>query len=258
MASENETTRLTTTSEKNDGGDTSGNGGGNGAAARGRLAGKPPLERVDEVERQDSTAERTGCTDYFGVRSYLHHFYEKTSSFKDPKIYEEEDDFRYLLNPGARKRRCASIWWKIFVWIGANLLVFGIIGILVSFLIPQRAISHPAGDNIQKVDRAAIYFNYNLDICKLVSLIVFCVGGVTLTISLLFPSFLHHYCDESKKGDEEFKVSLTDPDPTKSPAMSSIPATTKLKNVQPGSKTEEREHLLPQGSADGTVRFHDD
>ncbi|XP_064626298.1 neurensin-1-like [Lineus longissimus] len=255
---ENETTRLTANPEKNGAADTSGNGGGNGTNSSRRLSGKPPLERVDEVERQDSTAEKTGCPDYFGVRSYLHQFYERTSSFKDPKIYEEEEDFRYLLNPGARKRRCTSIWWKIFVWIGANLLVFGIIGILVSFLIPQKVTSHPAGDNIQKVDKAAIYFNYNLDICKLVSLIVFCVGGVTLTISLLFPSFLHHYCDyETKKGDEEFKVSLTDPDPTKSPAMSSIPATTKLKNIQPGSKNE-REHLLPQGSAEGTVRFQDD
>lgn len=207
-----------------------------------RHSGKPPLERVDEVDQEGATGCRkssTGksCPD-FGVRSYLHHFYDSKGSFKDPSIYEEEDDeddLSYLLRPRKRKR-CTSIWWKIFVWIGANLLIFGIIGVLVSFLIPPHREVVGVENNIEKVDRGAVYFNYNLDICKLISLIVFCVGGVTLTIALIFPSFFTQYFDDSRGrgagSDDEFKVRLT-ADQEPSDVNKRIPVTAKVRNVQP-------------------------
>ena len=71
---------------------------------------------------------RAGCPDYFGVKSYLHHFYD-THFYKDPDIYEDEDDFRYSLkligNPvllflingknteiiGVRLAQVAGHWW---------------------------------------------------------------------------------------------------------------------------------------------------
>ncbi|XP_074643258.1 neurensin-1-like [Tubulanus polymorphus] len=218
-----------------------------------RLSGKPPLQRVDEVEQQSTDGERrrSGCPDYFGVKSYLHFFYDP-SVIKDPSIYEDDDGFPFL-NPRPRRARCRSIWWKIFVWIGANLLVFGILGILISYLLPRRPTEMLKGDKYEVLDTSAIRFNHNLDLCKLVSLIVFCVGGLTLIISLLFPSLLYHYCDESSKKDDGFKVGLLNEEPAPmSPIEMTVPATSKLQNVQPQRKSEEA--IITQ---EGTVNFKD-
>ena len=173
------------------------------------------------------------CPDYFGVRSYLHDFYE--AAYKDPSIYEEEDDFRFLLGANPRRRRCPPIWWKVFMWIGVNLLVFGIIGILVGYLVPQRPIFFKVDEEKKEgyVDHGAMAFNTTLDVCKMIGLILFCVGGVTLAMALLFPSFLTSYCDEDQT-DDNFKVPLQGQDePPLSPVEMSIPKTSQVKSVQP-------------------------
>ncbi|CAH1773392.1 unnamed protein product [Owenia fusiformis] len=218
---------------------------------------KPPLEKLREVySESDTTAkesheakreERSSCPDYFGVKSYLHNFYEK--GVKDPAIYEDEDDFRYLIHPNPRRRRCTPIWWKVFVWIGANLLVFGVIGIIVGYSIPQQPVIldiDKQGNEI--INRNAITYDFNLDICKLVGLIIFCIGGLTLTIALIFPSCLYNYCDEERKlGSESFKVRLLKDDlPSKSPLDMAIPATGNEKFVQPERKKEES-IVTPEG-----------
>ena len=171
------------------------------ATKRDRLKRKLSLEKVDEDQESSShppKSSKFGCqnlSSMFGVKSYLHHFYE-THSYKDPDMYEEDDTYRYLLHPPMRRRkRCTSIWWKVFVWIGANFLVFGVIGVLVGYLVPQRpVIVGTIGQNIKIMDKQATPFNFNLDVCKLVGLILFCIGGLTLTVALLFPSFLYNYC----------------------------------------------------------------
>ena len=228
-------------------------------STRGALPRNPSMEKVDEEEADtlgalksaaDAKAKevrmRSSCPDYFGVKSYLHHFYD-THFYKDPDIYEDEDDFRYLLHPNPRRRRCTSIWWKVFVWIGANFLVFGIIGVLVGYLVPQKPIVVGSiADNIEIIDREAISFNFNLDVCKLVGLILFCIGGLTLTVALLFPSFLYQYCEDDGR-DSSFKVRMGDDEeePLKSPLEMSIPTTTMVSNVQPDRK--ETESVVTQG-----------
>ena len=180
-----------------------------------------------------SLSRKRPCPDYFGVRSYLHDFYETT--YKDPSIYEDEDDFRLLLHPNPKRRRCPPIWWKIFMWIGVNLLVFGIIGILVGYLVPQKPIFLKVDEERSEgyVDRSAMTFNTTLDICKLIGLILFCIGGMTLAMALLFPSFLTSYCDEDPS-DDNFKISLDEEDgPPLSPVEMKIPKIAKVKGVQP-------------------------
>lgn len=183
--------------------------------------------------KTETPKKKTVCPDYFGVRSYLHDFYEAT--YKDPSIYEEEDDFRFLLGPHPRRRRCPPIWWKVFMWIGVNLLVFGIIGILVGYLVPEKPIFSiiDKEKNEGYVNHGAVAFNTTLDVCKMVGLILFCVGGVTLAIALLFPSFLTSYCDE-EQADDNFKVPLQgEEEAPLSPVEMSIPKTSQVKSVQP-------------------------
>jgi len=222
-------------------------GAGVGAAKRERLKRSVSMEKVDEeTERQAVDAEATGsvrgCADYFGVKSYLHNFYE-THVYKDPDIYED-DARRYLLAAnGSRRHRCAAaaVWWKVFVWIGANFLVFGVVGVLVGYLVPQRPVFIGAiADNVEVIDRGAVSFNFNLDVCKLVGLVLFCVGGLTLTVALIFPSFLDHYCGEDERRlDGSFKVCIDNDTPPTCPMELSVPATGKISSVQPERKPEE-------------------
>lgn len=200
------------------------------------------------------TKRKRSCPVYFGVRSYLHHFYDSSSSYKDPNVYEEDGDDLYLLRPNPRRRRrCPPIWWKIFMWVGVNLLLFGVVGILVGYLVPPKTVV--VGQNKPKelwyIDTSAKSYNAALDMCKLIGLILFCVGGVTLAMSLLFPSFLTHYCDDDDPGDDNLKVPLRGPEdvedggggggggvsmPPLSPVEMTIPASSRVKSVQPVSK----------------------
>jgi len=69
---------------------------------------------ADGVAAKETSSSPLGrCPDYFGVRSYLHHFYESRAAFKDPDVYEEADDTRHLLNTSSRRHRhCTAAWWK--------------------------------------------------------------------------------------------------------------------------------------------------
>jgi len=179
----------------------------------------------------DEEEKTSKCSDIFGVRSYLHQFYEKPS-FKDPDLYED-DDLRYLLNPNRKRPCCHSIWWKIFVWIGVNFLIFGVIGVLVGYLVPPKTeIVGSSENNIEVLDTQALQFNENLDICKLVGVILFCIGGMTLTIALLFPSFLHQYCVEEHI-ESCYKSSKNENHPIKSPLDNVIPSSACISSVQP-------------------------
>lgn len=202
-----------------------------------KITRQPTLEKVEEFIREDEPPKASKCPDYFGVRSYLHYFYE--AGFKDPSVYEDdEDDTQYLLRPRNRRRRCRSVWWKSFTWIGAALLIIGLTGILVGYLVKRKPLIIGTDETTAVVDKDAVFFNFNLDVVKLVGLVMFCIGGGTLAISLLVPSFLYNYCEDGK--DESFKVRIGDEErPLGSPLERLIPANALWSNVQPNRKAGE-------------------
>ena len=227
-----------------------------GSGKREKLTLNPSLDKVEEEtsEKECKSAKSSfGCGDLsFGVRSYLHNFYEDRA-YKDPDLYED-DDYRYLLSgPYPRRRKCTSVWWKVFVWIGANFLIFGILGVLIGYLVPQKPIIiGSAAQNVDIVDRQAIAFNFNLDVCKLVGLILFCIGGMTLTVALLFPSFLYRYFEDDRYASEGFRVRVSNEyhdEPPLSPVEKSVPVSSLVKSVQPDRKEEEsivtKEGMVP-------------
>ncbi|CAG2238970.1 neurensin-1-like [Mytilus galloprovincialis] len=188
------------------------------------------LEEADPEKKK----KKSGCPVYFGVKSYLHEFYDPNSSVKDPSIYEEDDDFALLLNPRSRRRRCPPIWLKVCIWSGANLLLFGIVGILVGYTVPRKSMVTKLSEdqNLGYIDHSAVSFNTTLDLCKLVGLILFCSGGIIFAMSLLFPSFLTSYCDDDVSEDS-IRIPIADEKTPLSPIEMSIPSTSKVKSVQP-------------------------
>lgn len=159
---------------------------------------KPPrLESVSESdvsEKSTVDSPSTSSSD-FGVRSYLHHFYEE-----EPKVKSDEGD---LFESGggpidsctknvklrcARSRHCSPLWWKAGAWVGFNILFLALIAILVSYLVKPRPTNIYQKDDIPVVDQEAKDFNKKLNAAKVGSLVLLCVGGLILTISLLLPT----------------------------------------------------------------------
>uniref|UniRef100_T1J6U9 Uncharacterized protein n=1 Tax=Strigamia maritima TaxID=126957 RepID=T1J6U9_STRMM len=232
-----------------------------------RLRKSPREAPVNPGLEEEKSFDSDSCPDYFGVRSYLHHFYDGTVS-SDSNLYENtrEDNFRYLVTP--RKQYCekvTSFWWKLAVWGGINFVVLGLIAILVGYVIPKRDVIIGQQDDLEIIDRSAEKFNASLDLCKLVGLIIFCVGGALVIAALLFPGASYSTSDHD---DVSFglKIGKLDPrDPTdsamkgKKQIFKSIEEK-KIKDEVEVEKYEEDEPLLKENPGRFVIfpiQYHD-
>ncbi|XP_071837659.1 uncharacterized protein [Apostichopus japonicus] len=212
------------------------------ASSRRKIFAKPPrLESVSESDVSEKSAVDSPSTSSsdFGVRSYLHHFYED-----EPKEKSGESVFESGGGPidscaetvkrcASRNRHCSPIWWKAGAWVGFNILFLALIAISVSYLVKPRPTNLYQKDDIPVVDQEAKDFNKKLNAAKVGSLVLLCVGGLILTISLLLPTL------GITVDPDEIHV---DPSGTFPPYMplenneddeDGIPYTSKLTSVQP-------------------------
>ncbi|NXY90155.1 NRSN1 protein, partial [Alcedo cyanopectus] len=177
-----------------------------------------------------------GGSQRYGVRSYLHQFYEDCTA----SILEYEDDFQIQRSPG----RWSSMFWKVGLISGTAFMLIGLTVLIVGFLVPTK-IEALGSDDFLVVDTRAIQFNGSLATCKLAGAILFCVGGSTVAACLTMSAFAKSYSKEEKYLQQRFKERIVDikahANPvTKAPAPgeSKIPVTlSRVQNVQPLSET---------------------
>ncbi|NWI98464.1 NRSN1 protein, partial [Crypturellus undulatus] len=172
----------------------------------------------------------------YGVRSYLHQFYEDCTA----TIWEYEDDFQIQRSPS----RWSTTSWKVGLISGTIFMLIGLTVLVVGFLVPPKIEALGEYDFVV-VDNSAIQFNGSLDVCKLAGAILFCIGGTTMAMCLLVSAFAKSYSKEEKYLQQRFKERIADikahaTPVTKAPAPgeSKIPVTlSKVQNVQPLSET---------------------
>uniref|UniRef100_A0A4W5QVJ1 Neurensin 1 n=1 Tax=Hucho hucho TaxID=62062 RepID=A0A4W5QVJ1_9TELE len=181
-------------------------------------------------------AEQTQHDQRYGVRSYLHQFYEECTA----SIWERDEDFQIQRSPS----RWSSVLWKVCLALGTLLLVTGFIVLLVGYATPTK-IEAFGEDELLFVDSHAVRFNRALDVCKLTGAVLFCVGGSLMAVGLLLSAFSKSYSKQELYLQQKFKERLVDIQNTvhpitraPTPGESKIPVTlSKVQSVQPNSET---------------------
>ncbi|XP_038567827.1 neurensin-1 [Micropterus salmoides] len=181
---------------------------------------------------EQAHASSRNCQQY-GVRSYLHQFYEECTA----SIWERDEDFQIQRSPS----RWSSLLWKVCLVFGTLILLAGLIVVLVGYATPTR-IEAFGEDDLLFVDSHAVSFNRVLDICKLTGAVLFCVGGTSMAVGLLLSAFAKSYSKEELYLQQKFKERLADLHATvgtpimraPTPGEGKVPVTlSKVQNIQP-------------------------
>ncbi|XP_072250736.1 neurensin-1 [Leuresthes tenuis] len=178
-------------------------------------------------------AQAGGNYQQYGVRSYLHQFYEECTG----SIWERDEDFQIQRSPS----RWSSFLWKVCLAFGSLILFAGLIVLLVGYATPAK-IEAFGEDDLFFVDSHAVSFNRALDACKLTGAVLFCVGGISMAVGLLLSAFAKSYSKEELYLQQKFKERLADLHATvgtpimraPTPGEGKVPVTlSKVQNIQP-------------------------
>lgn len=120
----------------------------------------------------------------------------------------------------------------------------GIITTGIGVLYPHHQFQFPveASDPLTPTDVNGAD-NFNGEMCRLIGLVMFCVGGLVLAVALLVPSFPSSRCCWVDVDDEDWPASYCTLDydvDAPLPAQSikaAVPATKKLTGIQPARAT---------------------
>lgn len=171
--------------------------------------------------------------EFFGVKSYVHTFYE-AMAMDNPHMYEEGGSHFEYLTP-IRKRRKQILCWRAVFCSGMLILTMGLITILVGFLVPKRKEVVNVQEDIEVISKAEQLFNQDLDICKIVGIVLFCTGGIMVTIVLLALMLMRKHRMEDPLSEE---IPMAEPEAEMEPGPGTpmdvkVPATEELTAVQP-------------------------
>ncbi|XP_056153940.1 neurensin 1-like [Lampris incognitus] len=125
------------------------------------------------VSGGESSGSETGSSCLqFGVRSYLHHFYEECSSSMWERGHEDQGFVQAQRSP----RRWSSGLWKVSLALGLLILTAGIASMSVSYSTPRRIESFGEGD-LLFVDAQAVSFNQGLHVSGTAGIGLSCLGS---------------------------------------------------------------------------------
>nr|XP_019946508.1 PREDICTED: neurensin-1-like [Paralichthys olivaceus]XP_019946509.1 PREDICTED: neurensin-1-like [Paralichthys olivaceus] len=193
----------------------------------------------------DSSGSETGSSClHFGVRSYLHHFYEECSS----SMWERDpEDREFVQSP--RSALWNSAVWKVSLALGLLILTAGIASLSVGYITPPKIESFGEGD-LLFVDTHAISFNRGLHLSAAAGIGLSCLGSALVAMGVVVWILPRANLKESlfhRPGEGEGRRELRSKwkgfrDPgdvvTKPPGVEEgkIPVTlSKVENVQPTS-----------------------
>ncbi|XP_076610944.1 neurensin 1-like [Chaetodon auriga] len=116
----------------------------------------------------------------FGVRSYLHHFYEECSS----SMWERDPE-----DQGFVQSQRSALWWSSAVWkvslaLGLLILTAGITSLSVGYSTPHKIESFGEGD-LFFVDTQAVSFNRGLHLSTAAGIGLSCLGSALVAMGVV-------------------------------------------------------------------------
>ncbi|XP_028454056.1 neurensin 1-like [Perca flavescens] len=117
----------------------------------------------------------------FGVRSYLHHFYEECSS----SMWERDPE-----DPGFAQSQRSALWWNSAVWkvslvLGLLILTAGIASLSVGYSTPHKIESFGEGE-LFFLDSRAVRFNRGLHLSTATGIGLCCFGSALAAMGVVF------------------------------------------------------------------------
>lgn len=174
----------------------------------------------------------------FGVKSYLHEFYDDPDGSESFQVCGGggDDDFKYFVEPEVRwYRHC----YGVYAVLGLTVMVVGAIAMAAGHLIPAKDPVVGRSVHMEVIDRRAISFNDHLASCRYVGSVVFAVGFV-FTVVRFWASVIRGGRGASGDGEdrrvaEKLRAGEERPSPAKGRRAQTvrIPITGTLENVQP-------------------------
>ncbi|XP_014885745.1 neurensin-1-like [Poecilia latipinna] len=116
----------------------------------------------------------------FGVRSYLHHFYEECSS----SMWERDPE-----NRGSAHSHRSALWWNSAVWkvslaLGLLMLTAGVVSLSIAYSAPHKIESFGEGD-LFFVDPQAISYNRDLHFSTASGIGLSCLGSALAVMGVV-------------------------------------------------------------------------
>nr|KAF6444649.1 neurensin 1 [Molossus molossus] len=104
---------------------------------------------------KQAQAAAEGGHQRYGVRSYLHQFYEDCTT----SIWEDEEDFQIQRSPN----RWSSVFWKVGLISGTVFVILGLTVLAVGFLVPSKIEAFGEAD-FMVVDTHAVHGRVPADV----------------------------------------------------------------------------------------------
>ncbi|KAL1451333.1 hypothetical protein WDU94_005721 [Cyamophila willieti] len=170
----------------------------------------PHDEKIILNDAGDELSPTSGCgvMSLFGIRSYIHDFYDKrsiqTCREHSHNILAEpsQEPETYLIERG--KRRYSNHYFRAFIILGMLLLSVGLSLLVIGHFHSYRNPIIDVRSNIEIIDRRSLAYNYSLEMYRLIGLAVFCAGGIVIMLTLLVDIYRTEMTgDEGKSWERE-------------------------------------------------------
>lgn len=166
---------------------------------------------------------------FFGVRNYLHQFYEK-QDISNPALYEDVPmgmEQVFLVKQG--ENGCSSSVFRLSLVLGGLLLLLGVVAFVVAAFAARRTVVVGEHDGVSMVDSLASSHNAQVDALLLVGLVAVTLGSTVVAASLISRTF----CTRQEEPFYPFRMGQYVQEPPISPTDKKVPVTERLTQVQP-------------------------
>ncbi|KAK8745375.1 hypothetical protein OTU49_000156 [Cherax quadricarinatus] len=187
-------------------------------------------EQRDPEGRSEKTVpdSPTPICPIFGVKNYLHHFYEK-QDISDPALYEELPPMEQVFLVKQGDGGCSSSVFRLSLVLGGLLLLLGVIAFVVAAFAARRTVVVGQDGGVTMVDRVASSHNAQVDALLLVGLVAVTLGSSVVAAALISRTF----CSRPEEPPYPFRMGEYVLEPAISPSENKVPVTERLMQVQP-------------------------